>query len=79
MIRPGVDDDGIRVSPRPVEPIDNGPFVVRLEGFHRGSQIRTPGSARGIEIGKRRCSIDVWSACAEQVEVGSVDDQDAKG
>jgi hypothetical protein len=60
---------------RLVNLVDQRALVVALETFNGKSQPLAMGHAFGLHIGQGGCTIDLGLACAEQVEVGAVEDE----
>lgn len=74
--RPRVDHNAVDGSARRVDAVDDGAFVVGLEGVQRGAERGGLRLCGGFDVGEGRAAVDVWLAGAEEVEVGAVDEED---
>lgn len=72
-----VDDDAVDlVAGRGVDAVDEGAFVVGLEGLEGGVEGGGVGGAGRLDVGEGGGAVDVWFAGAEEVEVGAVEEED---
>ena len=73
----GIHDRGVEVAP--LEPVDEGALVVRLEEGDIDAEVGRPGGDAGIDLGQRLPAVDRRLAGAQQVEVRPVKDQNVHG
>ena len=71
-----VDDDGVGVIAGGLDAVDDGAFVVGLEGGEGGAEGGGVGFAAAFDIGEGGGAVGGGFAGAEEVEVGTVDEED---
>src|SRR5829696_977002 len=71
----GVHDHGVEVPP--VKAIDQGTLMIRLEEIDLDAELRGAGGDAGMDLVQRLGAVDVRLARPEQVEVGTLEDEDA--
>src|SRR5690554_3143571 len=77
-IRSSIDDDVLRtVSPGFLNAIDKIALVIALVNHQRGTMLGRQIFKSFIDIGQAKSTVDLGLACAEQVEIGAVQNQNA--
>ena len=71
-----VDDDAVDVAAGCLDTVDQGAFVVGLEGVEGGVHGGGVGFAGGFDVGERGVAVDLGFAGAQEVEVGAVEEED---
>jgi len=61
-----------------MQPIDQRAFMVALEENHFGTMAGCHFREFPLDLGQRARAIDAGLACAEQVQIGSIKDKDAR-
>ena len=72
---PGIHDGHVEVAG--VESIDQGPLVVRLEEVDFEAELRAARRDPGVDLVERLPPVDLGFARPEEVQIGSLEDQDA--
>src|SRR5439155_21030399 len=70
----GVDDRGIEIAP--VQSIDQGAFVVRLEEVDLEPELAGSSRDFGMDVIERVAAVDLRLARAEEVQVRALEDED---
>lgn len=71
----GVDDDSVGV-PSGMKAVDQVAFMIRLEGVDGCAKIGSPRPAGSIQLFDAGRTVDLGRTHADQVQVGSIDDDD---
>lgn len=75
-VRARVDDDTVDTAAGGLDAVDDGAFVVGLEGVEGAAVGGRDGAGVGYDVGEGGVAVDVWFAGAEEVEVWTVDEED---
>jgi hypothetical protein len=72
----GIDQDAVGVADGLLDPIDELALMVRLDGLDFDTEVLGHRREIGIDIGQGLGPIDLGLAFSEQIQIGTVDDQD---
>jgi hypothetical protein len=76
----GVDQDpGHPVAGGGMNPVDQRPFMVGLEGVDRDPEAGSKRGQSAIDVGQGGVPIDFRLARSEQIQIGAVQDKNAHG
>lgn len=71
-----VDNDSVDVVAGCLDAVDEGAFVVGLEGVEGCAHGGGVGGTGGFDVGEGGVTVDVWFAGTEKVEIGAVEEED---
>ena len=72
----GIDDDARGALAGAVNPVDDLVFAIALMELDREPELLADAPAVRLDVGERLAAVDLRLALAEQVEIGSVQDND---
>lgn len=75
-VRAGVNNDPVDAAACCLDAIDDCAFVVGLEGVEGAVVVCRNGGAVGLDVCEGCAAVDVGFAGAQEVEVGTVDEED---
>src|SRR5262249_29881825 len=71
----GIEDDAVGGLPRLVDPIDKLALVVRLPAVELEAQLGGTLEAGLLDVGERLPAVDLRLAQAQEIEIGSIEDE----
>src|SRR5712675_141259 len=76
--RPGIQNDPLGRFARLLDPVDELAFMIGLPKFDLEVERSSPCEAALLNIRQRVMSVNRWIAHPEQIEIGAVQDVDAR-